>query len=285
MQLQLIPHQVGSDLINQRAVDGYVNATAMCKAVGKLFADYARLGTTIAFLNELSSDMGIPISGLVVTVKGGLPEAQGTWVHPDVAINLGQWCSPKFAVAVAKWVRDWFTGNLKPGGLPYHIQRYMANRSEIPSTHFSMLNELIFLLIAPLEDAGYTLPDHMVPDISTGRMFCKWLREEKRIDTDSLPTYSHKFADGRVATPKLYPNSVLADWREHFHKVWLPQKAERYFEERDVNALVFLPKLLAAPDAKKQNDTDIGKSKIELMKLAVLKAEDKMKPRSKLSQT
>ncbi len=281
MQLQLIPHQVGSSLINQRAIDGYVNATAMCKAVGKLFADYRRLAVTTAFLEELSGSMGIPIDRLVFTMATGPNDLRGTWVHPHVAINLGQWCSPKFAVAVSQWVHDWFTGSLKPGGLPYHIQRYMANRGEIPSTHFSMLNELIFLLIAPLEDAGYTLPDHMVPDISTGRMFCKWLRDEKRIDTDSLPTYNHKFADGRVVTPKLYPNSVLADWREHFHQVWLPQKAESYFEERDVNALVFLPKLLTAPDAKKQSDTDVGKSKIELMKLAVFKAEDNMAPRRK----
>ncbi len=106
----------------------------MCKAVGKLFADYRRLTNTEAFLQELSSDMGIPISGLVLAIKGGRPDEQGAWVHPDVAINLGQWCSPKFAVAVSKWVREWMTGRAT-ANLPYHIQRYISNRSEIPSTH------------------------------------------------------------------------------------------------------------------------------------------------------
>jgi KilA-N domain len=195
LELALISHQIENTLILQRAVDGYVNATAMCKAVGKNFADYRRLAATEAFLSELASDMGIPISTLLVTRKGGIAAEQGTWVHPDVAINLGQWCSPKFAVAVSRWVREWITGQSK-AGLPYHIQRYIANMSEVPHTHFSMLNEMIFGLIAPLESRGYTMPDNMIPDISEGLMFCKWLRDKKGIDTKTLPTYRHSYGDG-----------------------------------------------------------------------------------------
>lgn len=189
--LALIPHQVENNLIHQRAIDGYVNATAMCKAVGKNYADYSRLKITQEFLAELSGSMGIPIDQLVFTTTSGTNEGRGTWVHPDIAINLGQWCSPKFAVAVSQWVREWMTGKFRPVNLPYPIERYIANRSEIPVTHFSMLNEMIFALIGPLEAAGYTIPDDMVPDISAGRMFCKWLRDEKNIDTNSLPTYRH----------------------------------------------------------------------------------------------
>ena len=87
----------------------------------------------------------------------------------------------------------------------------------------------------------------MIPDISEGKMFCKWLRDERKIDTDSLPTYSHKYADGRVVSPKLYPNELLADFRKHFHEVWLPKRAIAYFEERDIKALPFLTKLLSPP--------------------------------------
>ena len=245
--LSLIPHQVENNLIHQRAIDGYVNATAMCKAVGKKFNDYSRLKTTQDFVKELSSVTGIPVTELIQSLMGGSPDEQGTWVHPDIAINLGQWCSPKFAVAVSQWVREWITGKFR-ANLPYHIERYMANRSEIPITHFSMLNEMIFALIAPLESSGYTLPDNMVPDISEGRMFCKWLHDEKNIDTDLLPTYRHAYADGRTVYPKLYPNEVLADFRKHFHEVWLPKKSENYFAERDPKALQFLPKLLPKPE-------------------------------------
>lgn len=241
---EFISHEISHAIIHQRAVDGFVNATAMCRVSGKLFADYGRLGSTKEFLTELSSVTGIPITGLVVKIQGGRSELQGTWVHPDVAINLGQWCSPKFAVAVSQWVREWASGRAKPRELPYHVRRYMANRSEIPPTHFSMLNEMIFALIAPLEIAGHTIPDSMVPDISTGRMFCKWLRDAKGIDTDSLSTYRHEYDDGRVVFPKLYPNEVLADFRKYFHAVWLPKRAIKYFSERDPDALQYLPKLI-----------------------------------------
>ncbi|KSM69786.1 DNA-binding protein [Pseudomonas aeruginosa] len=246
-QLELIPRNVEGALIHQRAADGYVNATAMCNASGKNFYDYSRLKNTGDFLGELSRSTGIPADLLVYTVMHGPNEARGTWVHPDVAINLGQWCSPRFAVAVSQWVREWLGNKGRPPALPYHMRRYMANRDQVPYTHFSMLNEMILALIGPMEDSGYTLPDRMLPDISEGRMFCRWLRDEKGIDTDALPTYRHVFEDGRVVFPKLYPNDVLADFRRHFHTVWLPQKAERYFAEKDHAALPHLNRVLALP--------------------------------------
>jgi hypothetical protein len=87
-ELDLISHRVDGHLIEQRKADGYINATAMCKAASKLFGDYARIGPTKAFLAELSSDMGIPISELIQSVRGGNATVQGTWVHPKVAIHL-----------------------------------------------------------------------------------------------------------------------------------------------------------------------------------------------------
>lgn len=250
LELALIPHKVENTLVNQRAADGYINATAMCRAVGKKLGHYLENKTARAFLEELSSDIGIPISGLVVVIKGGPSAAQGTWVHPDVAINLGQWCSPKFAVAVSKWVREWLTNTMTPNSLPAHIQRYMINRAEIPPTHFSMLNELIFALVAPLEAEGYVLPEKLMPDISTGRMFSKWLRDVKKVDTDTLPSYLHRFVDGRVVPARLYPNYLLADFRRYFHLEWLPYHAGEYFSKRDYKAMQYLPRLLPKPKKK-----------------------------------
>lgn len=233
----LISHAIADAVIGQRVSDGYVNATAMCKASGKQFNDYRRTATTGEFLAELSPVTGIPVTGLVVTIQGGTPELQGTWVHPDVAVNLGQWCSPKFAVAVAKWVREWKSGKSR---LPYHVERYMANYERIPHTHFSMLNEIIFAIVGPLEQKGYILPDHMLPDISTGMMFCKYLREVHGIDTAALATYRHVYADGRIVEAKLYPNEVLGPFRKYLHETWIPQRAVGYFSERDPAALGLL---------------------------------------------
>lgn len=131
-----------------------------------------------------------------------------------------------------------------PPQIPIHLRRYIKNHSKIPTTHFSILTELTNRLVAPLEIDGYTLPENMVPDISEGRMFCKWLRENKGIDTNNLPTYSHEYEDGRIVFAKLYPIEVLPDFIKHFHQIWLPQKAKKYFKNRDPRALEYLPKLL-----------------------------------------
>jgi hypothetical protein len=243
MDFMLIPHEIDNTIIAQRAIDGYVNATAMCSAVGKLYGDYDRLKNTQAFLNELSTDMGIPISELVVVIRGGVRNQQGTWVHPDVAINLGQWCSPRFAVAVSRWVREWSTGSSR-NALPYHIRRYIANSSEIPPTHFSILNEMIFGVLAPMENQGYATPENMMSDVSQGRLFCRWLREVKGMDTDALPTYPHRFEDGRCFPAKLYPLAVLSDFRNYLYYTWLPIKAPTYFGDRDPTALPYLQSLI-----------------------------------------
>ena len=87
LQLALIPHKVENAIIPQRASDGYVNATAMCDACGKKISNYFQNDCTREFLKVLEADAGIPASELVIVRKGGLPLEQGTWVHPDVAIN------------------------------------------------------------------------------------------------------------------------------------------------------------------------------------------------------
>ncbi|MGL5833123.1 MAG: KilA-N domain-containing protein, partial [Waterburya sp.] len=46
--------------------------------------------------------------------RGKPAHLQGTWGHPQVSINCGQWCSPKFAVLVSKWVFDWIITGQNP---------------------------------------------------------------------------------------------------------------------------------------------------------------------------
>ena len=47
------------------------------------------------------------ISKLVDVNKGG--SHIGTWIHPELAIQLAQWLSPKFAIQVSKWIINLFT--------------------------------------------------------------------------------------------------------------------------------------------------------------------------------
>jgi len=275
LALALINRQIENSVVPQRATDGYINATAMCNAVGKKFNDYTRLSSTREFLQELARSAGIPVNQLIFMTTTGRNEERGTWVHPDVAVNLGQWCSPKFAVAVARWVREWMSGNFATK-LPYHLERYMANRAAIPINHFSMLNEMTFNLIAPLEQEGYHLPEELVPDISEGKMFCKWLRDEKKIDTEKLPTYRHIYADGRIVNAKLYPLSVLEDFRHHFFNMWLPEKAVRYFHFKDPKALPYLAKIVPLPEDTLLDDAT-AKAGFEKIKGKVAAAPDPLK--------
>jgi len=86
--------------------DGYLNATAMCKANGKEWSNYRQNDTTSEFLEALESSLGIPRGLLVVSVTKGPNEGRGTWVHPQAAYHLAQWCSPAFAVQVTEWIHD-----------------------------------------------------------------------------------------------------------------------------------------------------------------------------------
>lgn len=247
LPLPLVQYEFEKEVIYQRVKDGYVNATAMCKAAGKNFADYNRLSSTKAFIDELSSDMGFPITELVQSIQGGNPTLQGTWVHPQVAIHLAQWLSPKFAVQVTKWVFDWMSGKVPGGNMPYHLRRYMANLTNVPAGHFSILNEVTLALIAPLEQMGYTLPQSMVPDISLGRMFSGWLRENG-YDPDNMPRYNHHYEDGRIVDARAYPKSLRQKFENYFVTEWMHKKALGYFKPRDPEALPYIENLLALPN-------------------------------------
>jgi hypothetical protein len=247
----LIPRMIEGEVVRQRMRDGYINATAMCKAAGKLWGHYNENENTKAFLMELEADIGIPISELVQSVKGGFPDMQGTWVHPYVAIHLAQWLSPRFAVRVSQWVHEWMTQ--RPRGkaqLPFHLRRYLANYNNVPVGHFSILTEMTLTLIAPLEVMGYSLPESMWPDISEGRMFAGWLRIEHGIEPNDLPTYRHVFEDGRFpVSARAYPEALLGDFRRHLREVWMPKRSIAYFRERDPKAVEFVTRLLPAPAA------------------------------------
>lgn len=259
--LPFITHEVNNAVISQRASDGYINATALCKAGGKLFAHYMENAETKEFLEELALDIGIPIAkgnqALIQVIHGG-SGPQGSWIHPQVSIHLGQWVSAKFAVKVSKWVFDWMSGKSTPApldrnaGIPAYFVRYMENDGRVPLGYFSILQETGVALYGPLHKLGFDIPSNWIPDISVGKMFCAWLRENKGVDTSTLETYQHDYLDGRVVPANIYPNDFLVDYRHWFGTVWLPQQGVKYFKKKDPQCLTFIDRMptLAAPARK-----------------------------------
>ena len=117
--MKIINHEFNGFKIRQRADDGYINATDMCKANNKEWRYYWRLPNTQKYAKALAEDLGIDLvvnnpmcnnyaSALVLTFRGGNSQ-QGTWVHPEVASDLAQWISIPFRIRVNRWVITWIT--------------------------------------------------------------------------------------------------------------------------------------------------------------------------------
>lgn len=89
--------------IQRRATDGYINATAMCKASGRRWRDFSQSEEGSEYLQELMEATGCPPQGPLGLLRF---EQDGTlWVHPDVATELAEWISPDLSIFVNHWFR------------------------------------------------------------------------------------------------------------------------------------------------------------------------------------
>lgn len=109
----LICRELDGLTIGQRRKDGYVNATSLSKAYefrsGKRrdVYDWLRQKRTKETIEHLSVVTGIAGTELVHTIQGGVPEEQGTWIHPKLAVRFAIWLDDDFGLQVEDWVSDW----------------------------------------------------------------------------------------------------------------------------------------------------------------------------------
>lgn len=92
--------------VRVRERDKYVDATALCRAGRERWGNYAANLEYQRFRAKLSQTTGIPEVQLVETRRGN---GGGTWVHPQIAIDLARWISADFAVQMSLWVRELLT--------------------------------------------------------------------------------------------------------------------------------------------------------------------------------
>ena len=117
--------------VEQRTDNGFINGTAMCTAHNKDVSDWLKTEDTWDLAIALADDMGLSpksrksgnsnytrVSATfpdLVKVKRGSPEnGGGTWLHPDLAMQLAQWCNKRFAIQVSRWIREWLTAGQVP---------------------------------------------------------------------------------------------------------------------------------------------------------------------------
>lgn len=134
--VEFIPRIVNEVRIEQRVIDGFINATAMCTTHNKKIDSWFRTKEVFQLFIDLSVDLdpnfnysnlsnldaaklsarkySLIFPSLIVS-RGGSPDnGGGTWLHPDLAIQLAQWCNSLFAIQVSRWVREWFTTGKNP---------------------------------------------------------------------------------------------------------------------------------------------------------------------------
>ena len=235
--LALIPHTYEGHVVRQRSKDGYVNATALCKAAGKLFGHYHANQSTADFVIELSSAIGIPITELIQVVSGGNPALQGTWVHPQVAIHLAQWLSPAFAVNVTKWVYDWMSGS-SPGSEAWQIfqERISLVYDSVPAAYFCIFKESADIY-ATMINGGALMGARMILDISIGIHWGNYWKNESLAERfGDRRTYPHDYPiryPQSVSNPQqaaCYPDDALPTFRRWMREVYLVKHLPEYLK-------------------------------------------------------
>jgi len=86
--------------------DGFINATAMCKAGGKQFKHWNCLESTKELIKVLEK-MNLGKNQFIDIIIKGPNNKRGSWIHPILATNLAQWISSEFGLKVCLWIEEW----------------------------------------------------------------------------------------------------------------------------------------------------------------------------------
>ena len=238
--LDLIDHVHAGEVIRQRSRDGYINATAMCRVSGKLWAEYRRRPSTQEFLAELELGMGISHTQLIVTTlgtPGGDARNQGTWVHPYVAIHLAQWLSAKFAVRVSQWVFAWMSGRPSAEvGWQQFQDRISLTFDAVPAGYFGIFRESADVYGA-LVKGGVGLGARLLLDISVGQHWGRHWRVAELEQRFGPPgRYDHNYpsyfpqALSNPQTAHCYPDSSLGEFRRWMREDYLERHLPDYLK-------------------------------------------------------
>lgn len=163
------------------------------------------------------------------------------------ALKFRKWITKEVIPSIRK---KGYYGKIDRTALPNFIERYKDNYHKIPKTHFSVISEMFARMYIELEKVGYVIPDRgidgkkLVPDISVGLGFAKFLKKNDSEYYGTALKYKHKYPDGREVDANMYHIDALPMFIRYINEVWIPENAESYFRERDPLALDYLPKLL-----------------------------------------
>lgn len=239
--IRFIPRKVNGVIVEQRNIDGFINGTAMCVAHNKDISDWLKTDETWDLVTALADDLCIQPNSAkkpksvktrvsltyptLVIVKRGAPDAGGgSWIHPDLAIDLASWCNKRFAIQVSRWVQEWFVTGKNPVKPEPDIEQQYAAWQE----RYDIRIELKDILRPELMEAtrAYAVANGISPitlcsrvhDIMNERIQGAKSRDIKSLnglplgdllrdyfDTKPLHTYA---AINRIATNKIVDSNI-----------------------------------------------------------------------------
>jgi hypothetical protein len=228
--------------ISRRTTDGYVNATAMCRANGKQWSKYRESDRCQTYLDALAETSEIRMFDLIESRQG---QGGGTWVHPQVAVDLARWISAPFAV----WMDGWFLESIQqPQPAPVQESTLQLREAEVIAlversiVVFERLgglderDELLFkdivrsnvltassgLLPGAPTDEELTLGDawlEVFQQVLPRSQFCaagKLVARAYRDEFGEEPPRRQQFVDGAPRQVKSYRRSWLIDTLQRF---------------------------------------------------------------------
>jgi len=238
-QLALVPHTYQGSVISQREADGYINATAMCKAAGKEWANYNQNSTTKAFLKALEGSLGIPRDLIVQTIGTGSNEARGTWVHPQVAVHLAQWLSAEFAVKVSQWIVEWMSGRHPSERVWQQFEdRVSLVYDNVPVGYFCVFAEIADLFASMITN-GADFGTRMILDLSVGvRWGPHWTQSGLEASFGPRMKFPHNYPSyfpQSWSNPQdawCYPEDALPVFRRWLREEYIPKMMPEYLKRQ-----------------------------------------------------
>ena len=116
----------------------------------------------------------------------------------------------------------------------YFRDRVSILRSRVPVGYFSIFREIADMVV-DLINAGLTVSDKTIPDISVGQHWAAhWAKEGLGEKLGERVEWCHVYPDyypqarSNPQFPWAYPDKALPEFREWFRSVYLPRKFPRY---------------------------------------------------------
>jgi transcriptional regulator with XRE-family HTH domain len=170
--------------------------------------------------------------------------------------EVAQYSTDQFTeIGINVWIQSvtgWSRSKPSRTYVPYWYQRLtlFTAKTRIPDGWWSIFEELAKMM-RELEGYGYVLPDVSVstgrkitPDISVGKMFCKYMKDQGFNVDGETRKYTHYYPDGREELANIYPDKWLEQFRTWFNLNWKQDRLLKYLGERDPEALPSINRLL-----------------------------------------